>query len=912
MTSPAPAFAVDRRGPGLLIRQPGEAEPAGLPTPVPGHAFVRVSAAAAAEPALVTALPALLHRHLVAGGEVRAVHVGVPDLGADALVSQALADALDVEIFAPVGNFCTRPGAALYAPGGWRRFRPGAAPSAGGHRHPVPPWEPGLPAEAVTAGGVVLEPVPAGVQVRGATEPAAAPGGPAFAIPADPAVARVVVGADGRVPPPAEVAAAVARLAEVPVQLVALPSAARTSAWLRDFAKTLGRDVLVAAVPDGEGSFGLFASLLRQRPDGGQEVAAAASPPGRWQRRGQTGYRLGMVQAEVVPSGLALHTGRPDPAAARPPADPHGWTLHLGTPGERLTPELLTAAEEVLGELTPQARAAARLVLAGELDDDARSLLSAQPRTAPGDGARAPESAAGENPRARRPRTAADPATGEIPRGERPNPLGSVRADGPAAAGPAVPGAASPLRGAAAGGGSRSTRPPAGAGSQQDATSAARRSVVPKVPRPAAVSEATVELPRPLLPSGPAASGSGAPQPSEPFRAAAGSGAAVGGSPPSGPVVTARSAAPQPAGPPRREAPAPVTSEAEAEAEAGAEAGAPPVDQPRPGPIAPPSLLVSGPPSATVAPAPPAETEPAAPREPEAEARKAPVAEPAAVVSGEELAVADRASTAAEQARFTAAAGDAYGEALATVNAALATWPSMRRQEAGAKADYVAVCLYLGSGAGGAADLGAAVRSGSAGELDGQLPCLVSGLRRLPTHRRAVLRQGRAGQPPEAAAAPGTVLVEPGFLVGSTDLDITVPDAGLDVLIWPASARRTAELRIGPAVNEVVFFAGARFKALAVRTVEAEGERPDDAVAAPRAAALFRELAPGEQASAELDERDLAALAKLDQALERRRRGALRVVDDPGVAARMTTSLLEWRADTAAKTGANHTATLAS
>ncbi|MDQ7810884.1 hypothetical protein Q5425_44785 [Amycolatopsis sp. A133] len=819
----AEAFAVDRRGPDLLIRRPGEAEPPGRPALVPGHAFVRVSAAAAAEPALVTALPSLLHRHVVAGGDVRTVRIGVPDLGADALVPQALADALDVEILAPEGDFCADPGAALYAAGGWRRFRPGASPSPGGHRHPVPPWEAGLPAEAITVGGVVLEPVPAGVRVRGAAEPPAAPDGPAFAVPADPAAAAVVVGAGGRVPPPADVAAAAARLPEGPTRLVVLPSAARTSAWLSEFAKALGRDVVVAAAPAagrGEGRFGPFASLLRQRPDGGQEVAEAAPPPGRWRRRGRTGYRLGAVEADVVPSGLALRTGRPDPAADRAPSDPRGWTLHLGTPGERLTPELLAAAEEILGELTPQTRAAAWLRLAGTLDDGARALLSARPSAA----VRGTRAAASTRPRTGSGLVPGFAAAQGMPRGEGLRPAG----------------AASDAQGRPRGEGLRPAE---------------------------AASEATVRITRP----------------------------------------------PQ--------SPAPAGTPAESKAPAG--------ERPQPGPLAPPSLLVSGPPVSTVsgAPAPPPETKPETKTETkpaEAEPAEPPAAEPAPpaetpvaeppVVSGRELVVADRASTPAEQARFTAAAGEAYGEALATVNAALATWPSMRQEEAVAKADYVAVCLYLGGGAGSSADLGAAVRAGSAGELDGQLPCLVSGLRRLPTHRRAVLRQGRAGQPPEGTAAPGTVLTEPGFLVGSTDLDVTVPDAGLDVLIWPASARRTSELRIGPPVNEVVFFAGARFKALAVRTVPPDGEPADDTPAAPRVAALFRELAPGEQApaSGELDERDLAALAKLDQALDRRRRGALRVVDEPDVVARMTTSLLEWRADTTARATANHTATLAS
>ncbi|WAL66516.1 hypothetical protein ORV05_01475 [Amycolatopsis cynarae] len=275
------------------------------------------------------------------------------------------------------------------------------------------------------------------------------------------------------------------------------------------------------------------------------------------------------------------------------------------------------------------------------------------------------------------------------------------------------------------------------------------------------------------------------------------------------------------------------------------------------------------------------------------------------------LVLKDRPSTTAEQNRFAVAAGEAFTEALATVNAALAAWPSMRQGDANeAKADYVAVCLYLGRGETGATQLNGAVRAGQKGPVDAQLACLVSGIRRLPTHRRAVLRQGKVGESLEHQSSPGTVLTEPGFLTGSMDLDVTVPGADLDVLIWPASARRTSELLISRPMNEVVFAAGARFKALAVRTAEDgddDGEG-SEGVSAPRVAVLFRELTPGESPGTELDERDLIVLAKLDRVLARRQQGGLRVVEDPDVAARLTTSLLEWQPEAAEPELAGHAA----
>ncbi|MFD9888093.1 hypothetical protein ACFWY9_02035 [Amycolatopsis sp. NPDC059027] len=297
-------------------------------------------------------------------------------------------------------------------------------------------------------------------------------------------------------------------------------------------------------------------------------------------------------------------------------------------------------------------------------------------------------------------------------------------------------------------------------------------------------------------------------------------------------------------------------------------------------------------------PAPPAETEPPAPS---ADAEPAPPASPAL----QPVAVPVRASTTAEQNRFVTAAGEDFGIALATVNAALATWPSMRVDESPAgKADYVAVCLYLSRGEGAANLVNGALRTGEGAVLDGQIPCLMSGLRRLPTHRRAVLRQGKVAESLEHRGTPGTVLTEPGFLAASMDLDVTVPGADLDVLIWPASARRTSELMLSRPVGEAVFTAGARFKTLAVRSVsDEEREEPEDdpdALSAPKIAVLFRELAPGETLeSTDLDDRDRAALAKLDNVLAGRRSAALRLVEDPDTIARLTTSMVLWRDEAA-------------
>ncbi|MEO6090150.1 MAG: hypothetical protein ABIQ18_44295, partial [Umezawaea sp.] len=247
------------------------------------------------------------------------------------------------------------------------------------------------------------------------------------------------------------------------------------------------------------------------------------------------------------------------------------------------------------------------------------------------------------------------------------------------------------------------------------------------------------------------------------------------------------------------------------------------------------------------------------------------------------IEVSDRASTPAEQTRLGLSAGSAYTEALAAVNVALSAWPVLRAE---AKADYVAVCLYLGRGPAGAVALNEGPEP-----FDGYLPCLVSGLRRLPTHRKVLLRQENlAGAHPA-----GSILWEPGFLSASAQLDVTTAAADLDLLIWPVSARRTSELLAGRAVDEAVFSPGRRFKALAVRT----HEPADDGVPhAPSQALLVRELLTDEDPeSADALARDAAALPRLERAWEQRRQAELRLVDDEDAVARLTTPM-ELSADT--------------
>jgi len=244
----------------------------------------------------------------------------------------------------------------------------------------------------------------------------------------------------------------------------------------------------------------------------------------------------------------------------------------------------------------------------------------------------------------------------------------------------------------------------------------------------------------------------------------------------------------------------------------------------------------------------------------------------------------DRPSTEEEQRRFAAALGDRFTDLLAVVNGALATWPVLRPDASpAAKADLVAVCLYLGASAEGAVGIDELVRAGAAVEPDTYLPCLVSGLRRLPLHRRPVLRQSRLDHPAAPLYPVGAVLAEPGFACASVATDVTVPGADVDFLIWPATARQVGVLAGAREVDEAVFAAGSRFKVLAVDTAEGGGD-----AGPPHTAVLLRQLRPYDQPSAgDLDDSDRTVLARLTEVLRRRRATPPRPVEDIGARARI-------------------------
>ncbi|WP_224390451.1 hypothetical protein [Pseudonocardia sp. ICBG1293] len=880
-----------------------------LPAPL-GRRFVLLGRAASrdTEPdVLRAALRDAMRDAVAADPTLGEVWLGVPGLAHHRELLADLARDAGVDVLGPVGKLSFAAGSAVVVsdaggePGWWRSAR-GAPPRPDGWRFPPRPWEKSVP--DVSAHPLTSTPTMAGIAVRAAGATPVGARDLAFHIVGGRRAARVVV-ADPP-PTPGAVATVLSRFRGAPPTVVTLSAAAASPGWLDALCAAVGGPVLIApcaslVAADGEvrdvvldeaGSelFDPFPTVLQLDPDGTQEVVVAAPPPPGWRSAGQTGYLPGEgddsgIRVHVVPSGLVV--GRaPAPASDRTRRfDPTGWTLELGGPDDPVDDAVRATAQLLVSGLDPGRRTTMRVVEHGA-DPDADPDPDAVPgsdadRTAP----RAPDASGpvvrrrgipeGRSARAARlglRRSRPDGSGTTLPGRRAPaGPPDAVPPDGPTDAGTARPRAHAPVAG-------EDTPVPDGNTPVPDRGTPGPVARRDRASAPAAGGRAGDEpgrpdgrptRPGPRITPAARQRPDGVPGPGSSHEAAGERSRAQGGpaEPPASGSADIGAAVPvvprqPPAVPP---SPAPVTT---------GTAGPAPVSENVPA-VADPTSPVDAPDEQPVVPEPPG-----APDED-------PVPETA-------LQVPDRPSTTAERRRFVAAAGDEFTEALAAVNTAMAAWPALRGGAGNdadneAKADLAAVYLYLDGGEGTrAAEVDGAIRRGREGRVGGQLPCLVSGLRRLPVHRRPVLRQSVDDVGADQGVT-GRLLGEAAFLSASTELDVTVPDARYDVLIMPATARRTGELTGGATVAEAVFPAGSRYRTLGLH--EAEPTAEENGI--PRVALLLRELGPDETASTarELDARDQAALSRLERALAGRRRATARVVDDPVVVARLTRRL---------------------
>ncbi|MFD4032262.1 hypothetical protein ACFWVP_17480 [Streptomyces sp. NPDC058637] len=335
--------------------------------------------------------------------------------------ARQIADAWGLEVRAPDGPTLVVPGGSLYVPpvdgrpsgGGWWRFAPGAEPEPLGPRSPEPSWQPALRGvPSGTAGGSVVEQIPAGLLVRPAGATPTQPGDLYHAVPIDPRHPAVVIG----VPFGEDVSAD-----EVAEVLTALPEGVRSDVRLapggrRDLlplaqsvSDRLDTDVqvmtglpLVAAAgplgaysvrsvlaaPDGTPKWIPFVDAVVCRPPDGKGRARPPrllrwAPPVQGPARPEEGV-IGLTdrwQVTVTRAGLWVGpSGGPQLSSTERPVDANGPVIDLGVPGELMDPSLWPALSGLLAALTPALRQRATLHVHGVSQDGGRELrrLAAQ------------------------------------------------------------------------------------------------------------------------------------------------------------------------------------------------------------------------------------------------------------------------------------------------------------------------------------------------------------------------------------------------------------------------------------------------------------------------------------------------------------------------------------------------------
>lgn len=334
-------------------------------------------------------------------------------------VARRIADAWELEVTAPDGAVLMTPGGALFVHGdsrpgcGWWRFAPGAQPRKLGRRAPVPDWEEALGAVPErTAGGCVVDRVPAGVLIRPAEAPRPALDDLCFSVPVDFERLTVLVGA-----PQAEDVAA----EEVAAVLAGLPEAQRARARLapggrRDLLR-LGQSVadllateveVLTGLPllddhappgtppratlvglDGRPSWRPFVSSVVCGPVDSQGRAPVPRPtelhPPDWILGGGERGTVRLTdrwQATVTRAGLALWApdGGPRPGPLGPAVDPEVCAIELGMPGQPLDDSLLPALSRLLHGLGSGVRSRTSLLVRGRLlaGDGALRRLAAE------------------------------------------------------------------------------------------------------------------------------------------------------------------------------------------------------------------------------------------------------------------------------------------------------------------------------------------------------------------------------------------------------------------------------------------------------------------------------------------------------------------------------------------------------
>jgi hypothetical protein len=313
------------------------------------------------------------------------------------------------------------------------------------------------------------------------------------------------------------------------------------------------------------------------------------------------------------------------------------------------------------------------------------------------------------------------------------------------------------------------------------------------------------------------------------------------------PQAAPASALSDPAPPPAPPAPAQLARPAVPDPAPTVARPAPPVARPAP-PVARPAPPVARPAPPVMPPVPLA----------------APVVPPPVAAGEVTLVSRDHRSSARERQDYRESAVR-YQAYLVVVRRVLTQRPGLRSAasaggEDAVVTDFAAVLDFL---ADDQRAIACALRSPGAA-LDPRVPCVLSGLRRLPSFTGAVF--GSSSLPAAAVSgyAPGATLAEPAFVYASSACQVRL-EGNIEYVIWSQTGKRAAALATDFGADEIIFAAGTPYKVLRAEAAESGPAR-----------VFLREL-PGSPdlaagQPAELDEKEhqvlerlLAAAAQRDQ-----------------------------------------------
>ncbi|MFE0022790.1 hypothetical protein [Amycolatopsis sp. NPDC059021] len=189
-------------------------------------------------------------------------------------------------------------------------------------------------------------------------------------------------------------------------------------------------------------------------------------------------------------------------------------------------------------------------------------------------------------------------------------------------------------------------------------------------------------------------------------------------------------------------------------------------------------------------------------------------------VPGDDRIAPDHRSGPAEHEWLRRTLGSRFDSYASAVSRLLAQRPGLRGEEGTARfpeaviTDLVAVRAYA---EGASQSFDQALRTGTLGAFRPYAGCIVSGLRRLPTHRGPVLTSATLDDAQWARLRVGEVLTERGLLHALATPFVELPGT-VEFIVLALTARRTGFLTSGegPEQQCVIFPPDTRFKVLAV------------------------------------------------------------------------------------------------